>query len=88
MRCFLSLVLQIYLYFYVNFVFQSAGINLSPDSSHFVRYHADDYLYGVSASPKILPPFAAASITRQIFVYEAEEFSFILLANLSSAEVI
>ena len=74
MRCFLSLVLEIYLYLYVNFVFQSAGLNSSPDFSHFVRYHADDYLYGVNAPPKILPPFVAPSITRRIFVYKLRSF--------------
>ena len=42
MRSFLTLVLDIYLNLYVNFLFNSAGINSSPDSSHFVRYHADN----------------------------------------------
>ena len=88
MRSFLRVVLDIYLYLNVNFVFQSAGINSSPDSSHFVRYHADDYLYGVSAPKIFWPPFAGRIHNRTNFCLLAEEFPFISPANLSAAEVV
>ena len=33
--------------FFKHFRFHSAGINSSPESSHFVRHHADDSLWSV-----------------------------------------
>ena len=61
--------------FSCHFVVNSAGINSSPDSSYFVHHHTDKYLCGESANFFVI-------------FCRPEEFPFILLPNLSAAEVI
>ena len=51
------------------YVFFSAGIYLSPDSSHFVRHHDDDYLWREQPKILFLPLLRATSMRRGSFVY-------------------
>ena len=67
---------------------RTAGISSSPDSSHFVRHHADDYLWRERQKNKKLLLFAGHIHDKRNFCLLAEEFPFILLANLSAAEAI
>ena len=39
--------------YFNHFHFHSAGINSFPDSSHFIRHHADDYLWRERPKKKI-----------------------------------
>ena len=56
--------------FFNYFHFHSAGINSSPDSSHFIRHHADDYLWRERQKKKKRKSnfLRASSMTKGIFV--------------------
>ena len=58
-------------FFFNHFRFHSAGINSSPDSSHFVRHHADDYLWREQQKNLFFASFSGprTSKRRWIFVY-------------------
>ena len=71
-----------------HFRFHSAGINSSPDSSHFVRHHADDYLWRQQQKKLFLPLFLGHIHEKMNFCLLAEESPLILLANWSAAEAI
>ena len=70
------------------YVFFSAGINSSPDSSHFVRHHDDDYLWREQPKILFLLLFAGHIHEKRKFCLLAEESPLILLANWSAAEAI
>ena len=75
-------------FFFNHFRFHSAGINSSPDSSHFVRHHADDYLWREQPKNLFLPLFAAPHPWEEEFLSTGWGVSTCFVANWSAAETI